>query len=141
MGEADFVECAYCDRRFVLAAGVGGRRDERLAPGVYEGSHGHETAERALAPPKSGEKWTERVAVGPVRGGCRCRRQAGEAEFALRALAAFSDEPPSPGRTLGVRFDLSRKRERATGMTFGEHPGVIRGRRDPRPSRAYLHRP
>lgn len=23
MGEADFVECLYCDRRFVLAAGVG----------------------------------------------------------------------------------------------------------------------
>lgn len=23
MGEADFVECLYCDRRFVLAAGAG----------------------------------------------------------------------------------------------------------------------
>jgi uncharacterized Zn-finger protein len=41
MGEADFVECGYCDRRFVLAAGVEGAESERLAPGVYEGSHGH----------------------------------------------------------------------------------------------------
>jgi len=41
MGEADFVECPYCDRRFVLAAGSEGAEDERLAPGVYEGSHGH----------------------------------------------------------------------------------------------------
>jgi len=41
MGEADFVECTYCDRRFVLAAGVEGMESERLAPGVYEGSHGH----------------------------------------------------------------------------------------------------
>jgi uncharacterized Zn-finger protein len=42
MGEADFVECPYCDRRFVLAADAGeGPEDERLAPGVYEGSHGH----------------------------------------------------------------------------------------------------
>jgi uncharacterized Zn-finger protein len=41
MGEADFVECSYCDRRFVLAAGVEGAESERLAPGVYEGSHGH----------------------------------------------------------------------------------------------------
>jgi uncharacterized Zn-finger protein len=41
MGEADFVECGYCDRRFVLAAGVEGTESERLAPGVYEGSHGH----------------------------------------------------------------------------------------------------
>jgi uncharacterized Zn-finger protein len=41
MGEADFVECGYCDRRFVLAAGVEGVESERLAPGVYEGSHGH----------------------------------------------------------------------------------------------------
>jgi uncharacterized Zn-finger protein len=40
MGEADFVECPYCDRRFVLAGGEGAE-DERLAPGVYEGSHGH----------------------------------------------------------------------------------------------------
>lgn len=24
MGEEDFVECGYCDRRFVLAAGAGG---------------------------------------------------------------------------------------------------------------------
>jgi uncharacterized Zn-finger protein len=41
MGEASFVECPYCDRRFVLAAGSEGAEDERLAPGVYEGSHGH----------------------------------------------------------------------------------------------------
>ena len=42
MGEADFVECPYCDRRFVLAKGLSeGPEDERLAPGVYEGSHGH----------------------------------------------------------------------------------------------------
>ncbi|HEX7760131.1 MAG TPA: zinc-finger domain-containing protein [Caulobacteraceae bacterium] len=41
MGEADFVECLYCDRRFVLAKGSEGAEDERLAPGVYEGSHGH----------------------------------------------------------------------------------------------------
>jgi uncharacterized Zn-finger protein len=41
MGEADFVECPYCDRRFVLAAGSEGPEDERLAPGVYEGPHGH----------------------------------------------------------------------------------------------------
>ena len=41
MGEASFVECPYCDRRFVLAAGSEGLEDEYLAPGVYEGSHGH----------------------------------------------------------------------------------------------------
>jgi uncharacterized Zn-finger protein len=41
MGEGAFVECPYCDRRFVLAAGAEGAEDERLAPGVYEGSHGH----------------------------------------------------------------------------------------------------
>lgn len=41
MGEASFVECPYCDRRFVLAAGEEGLESERLAPGVYEGSHGH----------------------------------------------------------------------------------------------------
>ena len=41
MGEATFVECPYCDRRFVLVAGSEGPEDERLAPGVYEGSHGH----------------------------------------------------------------------------------------------------
>jgi uncharacterized Zn-finger protein len=39
MGEDIFVECPYCDRRFVLTH----ERDEneRLAPGAYEGSHGH----------------------------------------------------------------------------------------------------
>ena len=41
MGEADFVECLYCDRRFVLAHGAEGLENEELAPGVYEGSHGH----------------------------------------------------------------------------------------------------
>ena len=41
MGEAAFVECPYCDRRFVLPAGEEGPEDELLAPGVYEGSHGH----------------------------------------------------------------------------------------------------
>jgi len=41
MGEADFVECSYCDRRFVLATGGEGPENERAAPGVYEGSHGH----------------------------------------------------------------------------------------------------
>jgi uncharacterized Zn-finger protein len=41
MGEADFVECTYCDRRFVLATGTEGPESEYLAPGVYEGSHGH----------------------------------------------------------------------------------------------------
>jgi uncharacterized Zn-finger protein len=41
MGESDFVECPYCDRRFELAAGSEGLENERLAPGVYEGPHGH----------------------------------------------------------------------------------------------------
>ncbi len=40
MGGASFVECPYCDRRFV-AAGSGSHEDERLAPGVYEGAGGH----------------------------------------------------------------------------------------------------
>ncbi|HEY5290169.1 MAG TPA: zinc-finger domain-containing protein [Caulobacteraceae bacterium] len=41
MGEADFVECGYCDRRFVLAKSGVHPEDERLAPGVYEGPGGH----------------------------------------------------------------------------------------------------
>jgi uncharacterized Zn-finger protein len=41
MGDDPFVECGYCDRRFVLASGVEGEEDERLAPGVYEGAGGH----------------------------------------------------------------------------------------------------
>ena len=41
MGAEGFVECGYCDRRFVLAAGVEGVESERLAPGVYEGAAGH----------------------------------------------------------------------------------------------------
>lgn len=40
MGGAGFVDCPYCDRRFV-AATAPGDEDERLAPGVYEGSAGH----------------------------------------------------------------------------------------------------
>jgi len=35
MGEADFVECGYCDRRFVLS-GHEHREDERLDPGAYD---------------------------------------------------------------------------------------------------------
>jgi uncharacterized Zn-finger protein len=41
MGEAEFVECGYCDRRFVLAKGDPGHEDELTAPGVYEGPGGH----------------------------------------------------------------------------------------------------
>jgi uncharacterized Zn-finger protein len=41
MGEASFVECGYCDRRFVLATGDAGLEDELTAPGVYEGPGGH----------------------------------------------------------------------------------------------------
>lgn len=41
MGDEAFVECGYCDRRFVLAADSEGHENERLAPGVYEGSAGH----------------------------------------------------------------------------------------------------
>jgi uncharacterized Zn-finger protein len=41
MGEANFVECLYCDRRFVLGADHEVDENELVAPGVYEGSHGH----------------------------------------------------------------------------------------------------
>ena len=41
MGEADFVECPYCDRRFVPGHGKKKPEDERLAPGVFEGPGGH----------------------------------------------------------------------------------------------------
>ena len=42
MGEGAFVECPYCDRRFVMAgASHGTDEDERQAPGVFEGSGGH----------------------------------------------------------------------------------------------------
>ena len=41
MGDDAYVECGYCDRRFVLAQGSEGHESERLAPGVYEGSGGH----------------------------------------------------------------------------------------------------
>jgi uncharacterized Zn-finger protein len=40
MGEEPFVECPYCDRRFVLTDPAADE-DERLAPGVYEGPGGH----------------------------------------------------------------------------------------------------
>ena len=40
MGDEAFVECGYCDRRFVLAADEA-PENERLAPGVYEGAGGH----------------------------------------------------------------------------------------------------
>jgi uncharacterized Zn-finger protein len=40
MGAEPFVECPYCDRRFVLAHGEG-HEDEQAAPGVYEGPGGH----------------------------------------------------------------------------------------------------
>ena len=41
MGEANFVECSYCDRRFVLGADHEVAENELVAPGVYEGSGGH----------------------------------------------------------------------------------------------------
>jgi uncharacterized Zn-finger protein len=41
MGEADFVECGYCDRRFVLAQGHDVTESALTAPGVYEGPGGH----------------------------------------------------------------------------------------------------
>jgi uncharacterized Zn-finger protein len=40
MGDEPFVECLYCDRRFVLATPEHDE-SERLAPGVYEGHGGH----------------------------------------------------------------------------------------------------
>jgi uncharacterized Zn-finger protein len=39
MGGAHFVECPYCDRRFVLA-GQAHDEDEHTAPAAYEGSAG-----------------------------------------------------------------------------------------------------
>ena len=41
MGGEGFVECGYCDRKFVLAHGSHNDESEDLAPGVYEGSSGH----------------------------------------------------------------------------------------------------
>ena len=41
MGEESFIECGYCDRRFVLAGHSDGHEDERLAPGVFEDSASH----------------------------------------------------------------------------------------------------
>jgi uncharacterized Zn-finger protein len=40
MGEAHFVECPYCDRRYVLAAPTHDEDEER-DPGTYEGAAGH----------------------------------------------------------------------------------------------------
>jgi uncharacterized Zn-finger protein len=39
MGDQDFVECGYCDRRFVLAGS--GSRAASQTPGVYESGDGH----------------------------------------------------------------------------------------------------
>ena len=39
MGDETFVECPYCDRRFVLSADL--PESEQLAPGTYEGAGGH----------------------------------------------------------------------------------------------------
>lgn len=41
MGEGGFVECGYCDRRFVLTTGHEVPENELKAPGVYEGAGGH----------------------------------------------------------------------------------------------------
>jgi uncharacterized Zn-finger protein len=41
MGGEPFVECPYCDRRFVRAGGAEAAGAEASAPGVYEDSHGH----------------------------------------------------------------------------------------------------
>jgi uncharacterized Zn-finger protein len=41
MGGADFVECGYCDRRFILVAGAELTEREITTPGVYEGPRGH----------------------------------------------------------------------------------------------------
>ncbi|MFN9711720.1 MAG: zinc-finger domain-containing protein [Alphaproteobacteria bacterium] len=38
MGDGAYVECPYCDRRFVPATEAG---HGQTAPGVYEGSGGH----------------------------------------------------------------------------------------------------
>ncbi len=40
MGDEAFVECPYCDRRFVLAV-ANAPEGELQAPGAYEGSAGH----------------------------------------------------------------------------------------------------
>jgi uncharacterized Zn-finger protein len=40
MGEAHFVECNYCDRRFVLGGHVH-PEDEAADPAAYEGASGH----------------------------------------------------------------------------------------------------
>ena len=40
IGASHYVDCGYCDRRFVLSHNEI-PEDERLAPGVYEGAAGH----------------------------------------------------------------------------------------------------
>ena len=40
MGDSHFVECGYCDRRFVLAGHVIPENEE-TDPAAYEGSAGH----------------------------------------------------------------------------------------------------
>ena len=40
MGDSNFVECPYCDRRFVLGGHVHPENEE-AAPADYEGSAGH----------------------------------------------------------------------------------------------------
>ncbi len=40
MGAEHYVDCPYCDRRFVLASAEL-PENEQLAPGVYEGAGGH----------------------------------------------------------------------------------------------------
>ena len=41
LGGEGVAECGYCDRRFELAPDSEGMEPEVLAPGAYEGSHGH----------------------------------------------------------------------------------------------------
>jgi len=40
MGDSDFVECGYCDRRFVLSHGEVHDESEVIDPAAYEGSSG-----------------------------------------------------------------------------------------------------
>ena len=40
MGAEGFVECGYCDRKFVLTKPDQGESEQK-APGVYEGAGGH----------------------------------------------------------------------------------------------------
>ena len=47
LGGDNVGECPSCDRKFILAADHG--ESERAAPGVYEGSSGHENSARPLS--------------------------------------------------------------------------------------------